>query len=181
MADLYRGGGKRLADIVLALAGLAAFALPMVWFAWRIRRESGHPVLFRQIRLGREGRPFVIFKFRTMSDTGEVSPLARQLRAAAMDELPQLINILMGQMSFVGPRPLIPEDLERIGQFPEGKRRFLIRPGLTGLAQINSAKSPTLSERLGWDLQYVKRCGPWLDGRILLRSVGVTAKGGWEK
>jgi lipopolysaccharide/colanic/teichoic acid biosynthesis glycosyltransferase len=181
MGSLYRRGGKRLADIALVLAGLAMFAFPMAWIAWRIRRESGRPVLFKQIRLGYRSRPFVIFKFRTMSNTGAVSPLGRRLRAAAMDEVLQLFNILKGQMSFVGPRPLVPSDLEEIKRFPPGERRFHVRPGLTGLAQIHAEKFPPLSERLEWDLKYVEQHRPWLDLSILIRSVGISLRGAWEK
>ncbi len=97
-----------------------------------------------------------------------------------MDELPQLINILKGQMSFVGPRPLIPDELEDLGRIPEGKRRFSVRPGLTGLAQINSEKVPSLSERIRWDLAYVDQCSLWLDLRILFKSLAVTLAGKWE-
>lgn len=140
--SLYRSFGKRGLDVGLSLAGLAFFALPMIWMGWRVRRESGGPVFFRQLRLGYQGHPFYLLKFRSMTPQGEVTPFGERLRAAAMDELPQLLNILKGEMSFVGPRPLIPSELEELMQFPGGKRRWDMRPGLTGLAQIHAAKRP---------------------------------------
>jgi lipopolysaccharide/colanic/teichoic acid biosynthesis glycosyltransferase len=109
------------------------------------------------------------------------SPFCRRLRARALDELPQLINILRGEMSFVGPRPLIPEELETLEQLPRGADRLLLRPGLTGLAQLHSSKVPALPERLQWDLAYADRCSLFLDLAILLKSVAVTLRGAWEK
>ncbi len=178
---MYRKGFKRMLDAALAAGGLLLFALPMAWFAWQIRRQAGVPGSFRQIRIGYGGKPFTILKFRTMNEGGAVAlPLSRWLRATAMDELPQLVNILKGEMSFVGPRPLIPEDLQELDRIPGGKRRFEIRPGLTGLAQILAEKVPLLSQRIGWDLAYADRCSLWLDMKILLKSVAVTLAGKWE-
>jgi lipopolysaccharide/colanic/teichoic acid biosynthesis glycosyltransferase len=117
-----------------------------------------------------------------LDEAGEaLSPLGERLRAAAMDELPQLINILRGQMSFVGPRPLIPDELRELSRLPGGTRRLEIRPGLTGLAQLHADKAPSLEQRLGWDLAYVDRCSFGLDLRILLKSVGVSLGGRWEQ
>lgn len=177
----WRRGLKRLFDLALAAAGLLLFALPMAWIGWRTRCELGPPVLFRQARIGTGGKPFDILKFRTMDPQGRVTPFAQQLRRTAMDELPQLINILAGQMSFVGPRPLIPEELREMDHVPDGRRRFSVRPGLTGLAQVRSEKVPTLPERLRWDLAYVRDCSLRLDLQILFTSVGVSARGAWEK
>ena len=152
----------------------------MVWMAWRIYRESGSPILFRQTRVGYKGKPFRIVKFRTMSGE-QITPFGNWLRATAMDELPQLFHILKGQMSFVGPRPLIPEELQQLHQIPDGLRRLSVRPGLAGLAQLTSDKIPSLSERVKWDCQYVTQCSPWLDAWILVRSVGITCQGAWER
>ncbi len=181
MSGWYAKGGKRLLDIALSGMGLLAFALPMAWIAWWIYRGSGRSPLFRQPRIGYGGKPFVIIKFRTMSDSKEVLPFCKGLRATAMDELPQLIHILRGQMSFVGPRPLIPEELQELRRIPGGARRLLVRPGLAGLAQLNDIKVPSLPERLKWDFAYVEQCSLRLDLRILLRSLVVTMKGAWER
>ena len=178
----YGRGVKRCLDIVLAGGGLLIFALPMGWIAWRIRQILGPPVLFRQVRVGLGGKLFVVLKFRTMTPEGTVpAGFCQCLRASAMDELPQLINILRGQMSFVGPRPLIPEELELLRQFPRGQDRLRVRPGLTGLAQLHSEKVPVLSERLHWDLAYVDRCSFIVDLKAIFRSVSVTLRGAWEK
>lgn len=178
---LYRMGGKRLFDLALASVGLVVFAVPMLLIALRIYGESGRISLFRQTRIGFEGRPFIILKFRTMSETGLVSSFCQLLRSTAMDELPQLIHIVRGQMSFVGPRPIVPEDLKELDRIPGGEKRLGLRPGLTGLAQVNSEKVPSPAERLKWDLSYAERCSLWLDIRILVRSVQTTLKGAWEK
>ena len=98
-----------------------------------------------------------------------------------MDELPQLFNILKGQMSFVGPRPLIPEELQELNRIPDGFRRFSIRPGLAGLAQLYSAKVPSLPERLQWDMAYLQRSSPGLDVWILFKAIGITLRGKWEQ
>ena len=98
-----------------------------------------------------------------------------------MDELPQLINILKGEMSFVGPRPLIPEELEALDGIPNGTGRFSTRPGLTGLAQLYDAKVPSLLQRIRWDLMYVSRCSFTLDVWIILKSILITCRGAWEK
>ncbi len=168
-------------DILLSSAGLLLFALPFVWIAWRIWIQAGRPIFFRQTRIGRGGNRFTILKFRTMTPAGEVFPFGRRLRDTAMDELPQLLHIFQGQMSFVGPRPLIPEELVELDKVPQGKRRLSIQPGLAGLAQLYDSKTPTLRQRLRWDLLYVDRCSLGLDLWIILRSVGVTLQGAWER
>lgn len=180
MRGWYPRWGKRLMDIFLASGGLIVFTIPMVWIGWRIWRQSGRSPFFRQTRIGLNGAPFVILKFRTMSETGQVTPFGHWLRTTAMDELPQLSHILRGQMSFIGPRPLIPEELSELPQIPHGTRRLSIRPGLTGLAQVNSSKVPSLSERIRWDCAYLDRCSARLDLKILLKSVGVTLRGAWD-
>lgn len=168
-------------DLALACAGLAIFLLPMAWIAWVIFKQEGRPVLFSQVRVGRFGRSFFIWKFRTMTADGRVTEFGKKLRETAMDELPQLFNILKGEMGFVGPRPLIPEELSQLDQIPEGKRRLGMRPGLTGLAQLNTPKVPALAERVRWDLIYADRCSMRLDLQIIARSVGITFRSGWER
>ncbi len=177
----YRRGGKRTFDIALSGFGLMLFALPMVGIAAWIRFRSGAPVFFTQKRIGYRGGPFTILKFRTLSEGKQISsPFSQQLRGTAMDELPQLINILRGEMSFVGPRPLIPEELEVLDKIPNGTDRFSTRPGLTGLAQLYDAKVPTLPQRIRWDLMYVSRCSFGLDIWIILKSILITCRGAWE-
>lgn len=180
MSRFYLHFGKRLLDLALAIAGLVLFAIPMLWIYDRLRRQLKEGPLFRQTRLGKEGKPFMILKFRTMSEEGKISPFCQWLRNRAFDELPQLINILKGQMSFVGPRPLIPEELQNLRKVRGGAARQSVLPGLAGLAQLYSIKTPGLPERLRWDLTYVKKCCLGLDLLILLRSVRVTLHGAWE-
>ncbi len=181
MRWLYRHGVKRLLDVGLAGAGLALFALPMALIAWRIRAEYGKPVLFRQKRVGKGGRVFHIWKFRTMTEEGGITPLGRWLRATALDELPQLLHIAAGQMSFVGPRPLVPEELRELHRIPQGARRLAVQPGLAGLAQVSAPKTPSLSERILWDCAYVERLCLALDLWIFVRAVWTTLRGAWEK
>lgn len=182
MFQPYRRWFKRPFDIALSAGGLLVFALPMFWIALRIRKDLERPALFRQERIGREGKRFTIIKFRTMNDKAEVtSVFCRKLRDTAMDELPQLVNILRGEMSFVGPRPLIPEDLRDLDRVPGGRRRLSVRPGLAGLTQLHSDKTPSIEDRLRTDLDYIDRCSFRLDLNILFASVGVTGRGAWER
>ncbi len=168
-------------DFLIASGGLLFFALPMIFLTWRIRRKSNASPFFHQIRIGCQGCTFTIVKFRTMSEGGDVlSSFSQRLRDTAMDELPQLFHIWRGQMSFVGPRPLIPEELEELRQMAQGIRRFDIRPGLTGLAQLYATKVPPLAERLMWDLRYVDHCSFFLDIKILVKSLWITLRGAWE-
>ena len=116
-----------------------------------------------------------------MSDNGKIlSHFSQRLRDTAMDELPQLLHIWRGQMSFVGPRPLIPEELEDLRRIENGRRRWEVRPGLTGLAQLHAEKIPPLAERVRWDLRYVKECSFSLDVQLIFKSVLVTLRGAWE-
>lgn len=178
----YARHGKRIFDLTLSVIGLLFFILPMALIAAKIRKEIGSPVLFRQPRVGKNGFLFTVLKFRTMADDGRVtSRFCHGLRACAMDELPQLVNIFHGEMSFVGPRPLIPVELEKVGELPEADLRLSVRPGLAGVAQLYGDKTPSLQQRLIWDLSYIRNCSLGLDLWILLRSVGITLKGAWEK
>jgi lipopolysaccharide/colanic/teichoic acid biosynthesis glycosyltransferase len=181
MKMAYRHGGKRFFDLGFAAAGLVLFLFPMAWIAYRIWSEMGPPIFFSQVRVGYGGENFIVWKFRTLSQDGNISRFGKALRATAMDELPQLLNILKGEMSFVGPRPLIPEELTELHTVPQGFRRFSVRPGLAGLAQLYSGKTPSLQERLGWDLGYVDRSSFGLDLKILIRSLWVTFRSSWEQ
>ena len=166
---------KRVFDVVGAAGGLLAFGPIMAAIAGAILLEDGSPVLFRQERLGRMRRPFTILKFRSMRD-GHVTRVGRILRATGLDELPQFINILRGDMSAVGPRPLTASDVVRLG-LTESRYdfRWRVRPGLTGLAQVTAAQSGRLSLRL--DGRYVARQSLWLDVRLVAVSFAINALG----
>ena len=166
---------KRLFDLVGASAGLLAFSPAMALIAGAIVLEDGWPVLFRQERLGRRRRPFTILKFRSMRN-GEITRVGRMLRATGLDELPQFVNILRGDMSAVGPRPLTESDVLRLGwTAPRYDFRWEVRPGLTGLAQVTEARSGRLS--LGLDRRYVARQSLSLDVRMVAVSFAINALG----
>jgi lipopolysaccharide/colanic/teichoic acid biosynthesis glycosyltransferase/glycosyltransferase involved in cell wall biosynthesis len=175
------GFRERLADVCGALAGLAVFAplLAAVWMAIRLR--MGRPVLFRQFRAGRGGRPFLLYKFRTMleardsagallPDSERLTRLGRFLRATSLDELPQLWNVLKGEMSLVGPRPLHAEYVARYT--PEQRRRLEVKPGLTGWAQIHGRNAIAWERKFELDVWYVENRSLALDLRILAATLG---------
>ncbi|MDH4064554.1 MAG: sugar transferase [Acidobacteriota bacterium] len=171
---------KRVVDLVGALAGLV-LALPVLLVAgFVIRATMGSPVLFTQLRPGLHGRPFRLAKFRTMTDlrdaNGELLPdverlttVGRMLRSTSLDELPGLWNVLKGEMSLVGPRPLLMEYLPLYT--PEQARRHDVRPGVTGWAQVNGRNAISWDERFALDVWYVDHQSLWLDAKILLRTV----------
>ena len=166
---------KRLFDLVGAIAGLLAFSPVMAVISAAIVLEDGWPVLFRQARLGQRRRSFTILKFRSMR-LGRVTRVGKVLRATGLDELPQFINILRGDMSAVGPRPLTESDVTRLGWMaPRYDFRWRVRPGLTGLAQVTEARSGRLS--LGLDRRYVSRQSLWLDMRLVAVSFAINALG----
>lgn len=166
---------QRLFDLIGAAAGLLAFVPAMMVIAGAILLEDGWPVLFRQERLGRRRRPFTILKFRSMTD-GRVTRVGRVLRATGLDELPQFINILRGDMSAVGPRPLTEADIRRLGwTAPRYDFRWRVRPGLTGLAQVREGRSGRVS--LGLDRRYVARRSLSLDVRLVVVSFAINALG----
>ena len=166
---------KRLFDLVGAAAGLLAFSPAMAVIAGAIVLEDGGPILFRQERLGRRRRPFTILKFRSMRD-GRITRVGRMLRATGLDELPQFVNILRGDMSAVGPRPLTESDVTRLGWMaPRYDFRWRVPPGLTGLAQVTEARSGRLS--LGLDRRYVARRSLALDLRLVAVSFAINALG----
>src|SRR2546427_7410290 len=166
---------KRLFDLAGALAGLIAFSPAMAVIAGAILLEDGWPVLFRQERLGRRRRPFTILKFRSMRD-GRITRVGRMLRATGLDELPQFINILRGDMSAVGPRPLTDSDVTRLGWMtPRCDFRWRVLPGLTGLAQGSEVRSGRLSP--GLDRWYVARQSLALDLRLVAGCFAINALG----
>jgi len=171
---------KRALDLAVSLSALVALSPVLLLIAVLVRSRLGSPVLFSQQRPGRGGRPFRLLKFRTMTDARDPSgklrpdadrltPLGRRLRALSLDELPELWNVLRGEMSLVGPRPLLVEYLGRYS--PEQARRHEVRPGLTGWAQVNGRNATTWEERLRLDVWYVDHRSLWLDLRILARTV----------
>ena len=166
---------KRLIDVAGAIAGLAVFSPLMALIAAAILVEDGGPILFRQERLGEARRPFRIIKFRSMR--GErVTGVGRLLRATGLDELPQLCNILRGEMSVVGPRPLMEADVQRLGwSGPRYDFRWRVLPGLTGLAQVMGAQAARRSAIL--DRCYIARQSVWLDVRLVTLSFAINAFG----
>ena len=165
---------KRVADVTFATAGLALTTPLMVALGALIVLESDGPALFFQRRTGLDQRPFTLIKLRTMDGTGNVTRLGRFLRPMGLDELPQLWNVLKGDMSLIGPRPEVPDRVERFEEnLPGYRARHLMRPGITGWAQVNGLrgnKSP-IAERLRFDIQYLHDWSLPFDGRILTRTV----------
>jgi lipopolysaccharide/colanic/teichoic acid biosynthesis glycosyltransferase len=184
--SLYTSFGKRTLDAILS-AILLVLTLPIVLVtACAIRYKLGTPVLFVQERAGWHGRPFFLLKFRTMSDDRQpdgalrsdaerLTPFGRWLRATSLDELPTLWNVVRGEMSLVGPRPLHTRYLPRYTA--EQARRHDVRPGVTGWAQVNGRNAVTWPEKLRMDVWYVEHVSPALDAGILLRTVGAVTSG----
>lgn len=193
---------KRLFDMVVAGAGLLVLSPVALLIAIAIKLDDGGPVFFRQDRVGLGGRVFAAFKFRSMVTDAErhtgavqatvgdprVTRVGRVLRATAFDELPQLWNILRGDMSVVGPRPLRPGEADTtaagvllpLDAIPGYEARHRVRPGLTGLAQIYAPRDLPRTGKFRYDLLYQRRAGLCLDVRLILLSFWITARGRWE-
>lgn len=184
---------KRLFDIVASTIGLLLLAPVIAAVAFQIRRKLGSPVLFRQMRPGKDGKPFEMIKFRTMRDaigkdgnplpdSERMTPFGSFLRSASLDELPELWNVLKGDMSLVGPRPLLMEYLPLYSK--EQYRRHDVRPGITGWAQVNGRNAISWEEKFKLDVWYVDNRSLWLDLRIIYLTVkkvlvrdGISAEG----
>lgn len=177
---------KRFVDIVVAFCGLLMLSPLIVLIYLVIRIRLGRPVVFRQHRPGYKGRPFYVYKFRTMMrsaerhgkplDDGErMGRLGKLLRRTSLDELPQFVNVLKGEMSLVGPRPLLMQYLDLYT--PEQMRRHDVRPGITGLAQVSGRNILSWEERFQIDVWYVDNWTLWLDLRILLLSIAKVLPG----
>jgi lipopolysaccharide/colanic/teichoic acid biosynthesis glycosyltransferase len=169
----------RFRDVVTAGLGLVVLAPVMAVVAGAVAVALGRPVLFCQVRTGRGGTTFTLFKFRSMRsgdgpDEQRLTRFGRLLRASSLDELPSVWNVLCGQMSLVGPRPLLPAYLDRYSA--EQSRRHLVRPGITGLAQVRGRNATTWEERFRLDVWYVENRRMWLDFRILLWTVGTVLR-----
>lgn len=171
---------KRLFDTALAALALLLLAVPLCALAMVVRHKLGAPVLFRQVRPGLHGRPFEMLKFRTMTDARDaqgvllpdalrLTPLGRWLRATSLDELPELWNVLKGDMSLVGPRPLLMEYLPLYSA--EQARRHEVRPGITGWAQVNGRNAVSWEDKFRMDVWYVDHRSIWLDIKILWLTV----------
>jgi len=194
---------KRPLEICLALIGLilllplCALVALLVWVGDR------GPVFVHQVRVGRYGVPFNVIKFRTMQARGSsgihrqatvndsrITPLGRVLRATAIDEIPQLLNVVRGEMSFVGPRALLPREIEvdsrsrryrRIEDVPNYQVRILARPGLTGLAQVYAPRDISRQRKFKYDALYVRRMSLWLDLRLIVLSIFISITGRWPR
>jgi sugar transferase EpsL len=173
-------GWKRVIDLALTIPALVVFSPLLILIALPLGLTLGTPILFRQKRPGQHGRPFTLLKFRTMTnardaqgnllaDAQRLTWLGRFLRSTSLDELPELLNVLKGAMSLVGPRPLLLEYLPRYT--PEQNRRHEVKPGLTGWAQINGRNALTWEEKFAYDVWYVDHQSLWLDLKILALTV----------
>jgi undecaprenyl phosphate N,N'-diacetylbacillosamine 1-phosphate transferase len=186
--SLIQAAVKRAIDVVVSFVALAVLSPLLLLIALAVRLTSPGPALFRQRRLGKDGVPFTLYKFRSMfvnspdirnpdgstfnaKDDPRVTPLGRFLRKTSLDELPQLINVLKGDMSLVGPRP------DQVDQYQyysaEEKRKLLVKPGITGLAAVKVRNTATWAQRKQLDIEYVERQSLWLDLVILVRTIGV--------
>lgn len=171
---------KRLSDIVASFCGLLLLAPVIAIVAWQVRRKLGSPVLFRQMRPGLNGEPFEMIKFRTMRDAVDsvgnplpdserMTPFGSFLRSSSLDELPELWNVLKGEMSLVGPRPLLIEYVPLYSS--EQLRRHKVRPGITGWAQINGRNSLSWEDKFDLDVWYVDNRTIWLDLKIIFLTL----------
>jgi sugar transferase EpsL len=187
----YRG--KRLFDLVLVVGAMPIWLPVLGALSLIVRRKLGTPVLFRQQRPGQDARPFTLLKFRTMTDERDASgspladadrltPFGRWLRSTSLDELPELINVIKGDMSLVGPRPLLLRYVPRYS--PRHGRRHEVQPGITGLAQVSGRNALSWADRFELDVHYVDHCSLSMDAQILLRTIrpvffrsGIAARG----
>lgn len=177
---MYKNYIKRILDFLLSLIALLTLAIPLIIVGLLIRIKLGSPIFFRQPRPGKNGKIFKIFKFRTMNnnkdkngnllpDNMRLTKFGRFIRSTSIDELPELINILKGDMSIVGPRPLLVEYLTLYNE--EQKHRHDVRPGLTGLAQIKGRNNITWEERFKYDIEYVNSVSFINDCKIILKTI----------
>lgn len=176
---------KRIFDIITSLAAIIILALPMAIIAILISAETSGEPIYAQTRLGKDQKPFRIYKFRSMTTDAEkngiqwaseddprVTPIGRKLRKTRMDELPQLFNILKGDMSFVGPRPERPEFYDVFDTYIDGfRQRMLVKPGLTGHAQVNGGYHLKPEEKIIFDMEYIKNRSIGMDLQCIFKTV----------
>ena len=171
---------KRLLDIIIASIALILLSPLYFYVAHKVKKNLGSPVLFRQVRPGLHGKPFEMIKFRTMKDAVDaqgnllpdserLTPFGKMLRSSSLDEMPELWNVIKGDMSIVGPRPLLMEYLPLYNQ--EQAKRHLVRPGMTGHAQVNGRNAISWEEKFKLDTWYVENQSVWLDFKIMLKTV----------
>lgn len=183
---MYKNGIKRALDILIAVFGLVIGAIPMAIVALLIRLESPGPAIFRQQRIGKDGKVFEFLKFRSMCQGAEhtgsgvysgkgdarVTRIGRILRATSIDELPQLVNILRGDMSLIGPRPPLTYHPWPLEEYTDRQRRmFEVRPGITGWAQVNGRKDVEWNRRIEMSVWYVDHVSFWLDLKIFFLTI----------
>lgn len=171
---------KRLLDIIIASTALLLLSPIYLLVAYKVKKNLGSPVLFRQVRPGLHGKPFEMIKFRTMRDAVDaqgnplpdserLTPFGQMLRATSLDEMPELWNVIKGDMSVVGPRPLLMEYLPLYS--PEQAKRHNVRPGMTGHAQVNGRNAIGWDEKFKLDTWYVENQSTWLDFKIMFKTV----------
>lgn len=180
MHDWYKKIGKRILELVLSVFGLTILSPVLLIASILIVFTTGFPIVFFQERIGKDCRTFRIFKFRTMNklqnftecgleDYKRITKIGRALRTYSLDEIPQLINVILGKMSLVGPRPLLPEYLPLYNDFQ--LRRHEVRPGITGWAQVNGRRSIGWQEQFEFDVWYVDNVSLSLDIKIIIRTI----------
>ncbi|GEK43283.1 sugar transferase [Acinetobacter johnsonii] len=171
---------KRLLDIIIASIALILLSPLYAFVAYKVKKNLGSPVLFRQVRPGLHGKPFEMIKFRTMKDAVDeqgnplpdserLTPFGKMLRSTSLDEMPELWNVIKGDMSVVGPRPLLMEYLPLYNE--EQAKRHNVRPGMTGYAQVNGRNAISWEEKFKLDTWYVENQFIWLDFKIMLKTV----------
>lgn len=171
---------KRICDVVIASTALLLLSPLYAYVAYKVRKNLGSPVLFRQVRPGLDGKPFEMIKFRSMKDAVDaqgnplpdserLTPFGKMLRSSSLDEMPELWNVIKGEMSIVGPRPLLMEYLPLYNA--EQAKRHNVRPGMTGHAQVNGRNTISWEEKFKLDTWYVENQSLWLDFKIMLKTV----------
>lgn len=171
---------KRLLDIVIASSALVLLSPVYAFVAYKVRKNLGSPVLFRQVRPGLNGKPFEMIKFRSMKDAVDaqgdslpdserLTPFGQMLRASSLDEMPELWNVIKGDMSIVGPRPLLMEYLPLYNE--QQAKRHNVRPGITGYAQVNGRNAISWEKKFELDTWYVENQSLWLDFKIMLKTI----------
>lgn len=176
---------KRLIDIFISLIALILLSPIFLIVCYKVRKNLGSPIFFYQARPGKNGKLFKMIKFRSMKDAYDsdgnplpdekrITPFGQKLRATSLDEMPQLINVLKGDMSVVGPRPMLKEFVELYS--PEQARRLEVKPGMTGLAQVSGRNELDYEQRFEYDVWYVDHHNIWVDFKIMLKTVSVMLK-----